>query len=284
MNNDSNLAVLDAPAPGQIFHVPAAPPTIEQTLAAAVQSGMSGDGIEKIAAIYEREMARRAAIAFTVALTAFHQECPSIVKNREARDRKKNDELMYRYADMEHITRIVRPLLFKHGFRYSWDTDLAGDKTTIVCNLVHNGGHQESSRFTARGTGTSIMSAAQIEASVTTFGQRRTLLAVLGLSVDTDDDGRGTPNPQPDADPTAPRVGTRETGHAPQPPHDPNRVTAEDLNVLLTQFRNRTEKPDATPADMAEWAARVTGIDAALLKSPRNWTREGLTRCKEAML
>jgi hypothetical protein len=126
------------------------------------------------------------------------------------------------------------------------------------------------------------MSDAQKSASAVTFGRRYTLTGVLGLTVDEDDDGRrlAEPNPQPPADPAAPRVPTREERSAPA---DPNRVTAADLNALLAHYRDRTENPEANPGELAEWASGLLGVPANLLGTPRNWTREGIDKCREAM-
>ena len=252
MSNDNGATLMDAPTlPARVAPPPvlanAAEPTIGMILQSAVERGMDPAGMEKLAAIYERELVRRADVAFNEAMVAFHEECPSIVKNRVV---KKGDSVLYRYVDFEQLTRLVRPLLLKHGFRYSFDTEVSGDKTTIVCHMRHVGGGRDSSRFAAKGTGTSLMSAAQIEASVTTFGQRRTLLAVLGLSVDDDDDGRGAePLPQPPPDPAAPKVATRAERAAPA---DPSRVSAADLNGLLTRHREWTRNPHSGPTELAE--------------------------------
>jgi hypothetical protein len=61
MNNTTDsLAVLDPPAMPLASREPAAEPTIGMILQSAVERGMDPAGMEKLAAIYERELSRRA--------------------------------------------------------------------------------------------------------------------------------------------------------------------------------------------------------------------------------
>jgi hypothetical protein len=277
MNNTTDsLAVLDPPAMPLASREPAAEPTIGMILQSAVQQGMDRAGLETIAAIYERERADARRQAFIGALHAFRTQCPPILKVLRPEGAK------FSYADMEEVTKIVDPVLFRNGLTYRFDTEVQADRTIVTCTLSHKGGHSESSHFSCIGSGTKAMNSMQVAASATTYGRRYALTGVLGITTDHDNDGRrlAEPLPQPDADPAAPKVLPRAERAAPA---DPNRVTAADLNDLLQHYRVWTRNPDAGRAELVEWAAEIAGIDAKLLIVPRNWTRDGFAKCQEAM-
>jgi hypothetical protein len=194
---------------------------------------------------------------------------------------KSGGKMHYNFAPLEEITKVVDGPLLRNGLTYTWDQELSDGLVVVTCTLSHEGGHKRSSKFTCQASGTSVMSPAQVQASAVTFGRRYSLTGVLGVTTDEDNDGRRPePLPQPDADPAAPKVLTRAERAAPA---DPNRVTAADLNDLLQHYRVWTRNPHAGPGELAEWAAEHAGIDAKLLTVPRNWTREGVEKCMEAM-
>ena len=222
---------------------PAAPaaPSIESILMLAVERGTDPANLERLVALHERVAAQRAEQAFVAAMLAFSEQCPAVMKTGEAFD--KNGKQLYRYATLEEVTKVVDPVLRKNGLTYSWDTDLLNDLTVVTCTVRHVAGHKQSSKFTCKGTGTQIMSAAQIAASATTFGRRYSLLCALGITADLDtDDRRPVPQPQPEADAAAPKVGTRAERAARQPaaPDDGTpRVSAKMLNGLVEEWKRK---------------------------------------------
>lgn len=281
MNHDNqNLAVIDQPADGQALAT-IAPPTIEQTLAVAVERGMTGDGIDKLAQVYEREMARRARRAFIDALRSFREECPPILKNRAPEGAK------FRYADLEEITKIVDPILFRNGLAYRWDTEMQDDRTVVTCHLSHVDGHTESSHFSCLGSGTKAMNSMQIAASAVTYGRRYSLTGAIGITVDTDDDGRrAVANPQPPADPAAPRVGTREEGHTPQSADDGTpRVTKMMLGNLFAGWHAKHPDEPKTSIAFAEWVVGTLKLDCApvTLTNVNGWSIDLVASVREVL-
>lgn len=258
-------------------------PTVESMIVTAIERGTAPETLEKLVALAERVKASQAAQAFNAAMAAFRSECPTIGRNREATDPKKDNKVLYRFADLSHITKIIDPVLLKHGLSYKWDSSTDAGQTVITCTVRHVDGHSESSRFECKGSGTSIMNAAQVAASATTFGRRYSLLFALGLTIDGDDDGRNAvPRDQPDADPSQPTVLPRAERQA-QPPDDGTpRVTRTDLGALATHWRRKFNRPTATTAEFAEWARGVLGTDADLTHV-RNWTVDALEVCREAL-
>lgn len=164
-----------------------------EILRAALAANMDAASVEKIAALCERMEDREAAREFAEALAAFQEECPAIVKNRKANiATRSGGEYGYKFADLESIVRIVRPLLRKHGLAFTWNSTEQGGKVTCECILRHVNGHSISASFTATTETSAAMSGAQKHAAAFTFARRQSLTAVLGVvTADTDDDGAG---------------------------------------------------------------------------------------------
>jgi hypothetical protein len=79
--------------------------------------------------------------------------------------------VLYRYVDLEELTKVIDPHLHKNSLFYSWDTDILNDLTVVTCTVRHVDGHHQSSKFTCKASGTQMMSPAQIAASAVTFGK-----------------------------------------------------------------------------------------------------------------
>jgi hypothetical protein len=181
MNNTTDsLAVLDPPAMPLASREPAAEPTIGMILQSAVERGMDPAGMEKLAAIYERELSRRAEREFIEALASFRRECPPIMKVKTADvQTKSGGKMHYNFAPLEEITKVVDGPLLRNGLTYTWDQELSDGLVVVTCTLSHEGGHKRSSKFTCQASGTSVMSPAQVQASAVTFGRRYSLTGVL---------------------------------------------------------------------------------------------------------
>lgn len=152
--------------------------------------------LEKLVALKERVEDRNAASEFTQALAAFQAECPPIQKKSEASIvTRSGGSYKYRYAELDHIARVTRPVLVKHGFSYTWDSEMQGAALLCTCHLHHIGGHSRSAKFVCPTDSASAMSSQQRHAAALTFSKRQSLIAVLGLTTtDADTDG-ASPEP-----------------------------------------------------------------------------------------
>jgi hypothetical protein len=274
-------AVMRRPEPSGVPAVaaPVAVPSVESILMAAVERGVDAANLERLVALHERVTQQRAVQAFNEALAAFQRDCPPIIKNRDALN--KDGRQMYRFADLSEITTIIDPILQRHGLSKKWDTDMVGDLTVTTCTIAHVAGHRESSKFTCKGSGTSLMNAAQVSASAVTFGRRHSLVLALGLTVDEDDDGRrAAPRDKPDADPEQPKVPTRAERQAAG--DGSPRVTVEDLNDLAVEWRQATKNPKGTAAEFAAWAKGVLKTDADLTRVG-SWTVDSIDAVRGAL-
>jgi len=172
---------------------PAAERDVMDLLARAVEAGASVEALERLVALKERVDRERARRAFFEALAAAQEEMPEVPKARTAQIATRSGvSYSYRYAALEDITRVVRPVLARHGLSYAWDV-AQGDGTLIVtCVLRHVDGHEERASFPVPVDSGARMSAAQANGAALTYGRRQSLVAVLGLTTaDEDIDGAG---------------------------------------------------------------------------------------------
>jgi hypothetical protein len=261
----------------------AAEPTVESMLMHALDKGLSAADLKEMLGMWRDVRAERAAQAFNVAMARFRAECPAITKSRDA---LKGNQVMYRYADLSEITKVIDPILHRLGLTYTWDADVQDDQTVMTCTVHHVDGHSRSARFACKGSGTSMMNAAQVAASATTFGRRYSLVFALGLTIDEDDDGRrAAPNPQPEHDPNAPRNGTRAEGYAERPPAtpaDPNLATKQQIAALRDEWTKRHKPADASFEAFAAWAKGKLRCEASMTHAT-HWTLDAYDAVKEGM-
>lgn len=113
------------------------------------------------------------------ALTAFQGEVPAIEKDGN------NPFFKSKYATLENIIKVIKPLLLKHGLSFSQFPSGEHGLTTI---LMHASGEWiESEVSTSPKDNTP-----QALGSALTYMRRYALSAVLGLATESDDDGEAT--------------------------------------------------------------------------------------------
>lgn len=277
--------------PGNGAMVAPPDPSIEQILYHAVDRGVDVATLERLVALKERVDAEKAEKALNAALREFRRTCPCILKTREVRN--KSGDTMYRFANLEDVRRVIEPHLSARDLSYSWDAEFTDKIVVTTCTVRHSAGGKRSAKFASPTSGAPNMNAAQAAGSTTTYGQRYSLLAVLGLSADLDDDGRGAnASPQPEHDASAPRAHPRgteegkreraashESTSAPPPPADPTKVTAGQLNELCVEWSAWAEKDTK---EFAAWAKKTLGSDLAMDKVG-HWNVDALEMCRKAM-
>lgn len=155
---------------------------INDLLAKAVDSKAAVEILQQLRAMELDYHERSAKAAFDEAMTQFQSECPTITKEKGVKDN--SDKVAYRYAPIEAIEIQIRPLLRKHGFSHTFDTDTTSADGWVIakCIVTHSAGHSRTS--TAKfplGTKTKIMSDTQQFAAALTFANRRALQNAYGL-------------------------------------------------------------------------------------------------------
>lgn len=162
-------------------------------LARAVQSGADIEMIEKLMVLQERWEANQARKAFDHAMAAAKAEIPKIGKNREVDFTSTKGRTHYRYEDLGEIAKVVDPILAKHGLFYRYrTTSNLNEPVTVTCIVSHRDGHFEENTLSAGRDDSGNKNSIQAVASTSTYLQRMTLKASLGIAVSNDDDGKAS--------------------------------------------------------------------------------------------
>lgn len=183
--------------------VPATVPVPAPTLAlglvssgaidAAVALGPNGvEVLERLHAIAKEERADRARGQFAAAMAVLRRELPEIRKTVEGQHgaTRKGTRTTGMYAPLDTITRVLNPLLAKHGFSYRYDRVVQDGTPYVLCIVTHEGGHSETSRFPAPADNGPGRTAIQGIASGESYARRYALTAAFAITTaDPDDDG-----------------------------------------------------------------------------------------------
>jgi len=101
----------------------------------------------------------------------------------------------YKYADLGQILDIVRPVLSKHGLSVSQFLSTHDNAVVVETMLLHESGEWLSNELKLPYMEGKGMNAAQSIGSVSTYGRRYSLAAIVGLAQE-DDDGSSSKAPQ----------------------------------------------------------------------------------------
>lgn len=135
-------------------------------------------------------MKMQAEQTFNSAMARLQAEIPQVNKYGQGKNNK--------YAKLEDIDVIIRPLLAKFGFSFSFDEESHTDKTvTFLAKISHEDGHSEIKRLTvpvdaaaSNSMGKSIRPAIQDAGSTVSYARRYLIKMHLNL-IETDEDTDG---------------------------------------------------------------------------------------------
>lgn len=127
-----------------------------------------------------------------MALAAFQAEMPTVGKGRTARvPTKSGGAYTYSYADIADLSRIVIPLLSRHGLAFLCAPAMGQQGYELVGRLLHESGEEFSGSLPLYGN-----TSQDIGGSITYM--RRYLLGCLtGVVTDEDTDAAGVPGDRP---------------------------------------------------------------------------------------
>ena len=172
----------------------------EALLMKAVESGQGVETLERLLALRERLQAEYAANQYRQALLAFQAECPKILKTQIVAN--KDGEERYRYATLESIQDITKPLLHNNGFSFDFDTICEANAVTVIITIAHVAGHEKKSSFRVPIDLKAFMSEPQKYEAAMSFAQRICFRNGFGLITGTNDT-----NTEPEAPPADPPIG-----------------------------------------------------------------------------
>lgn len=160
-----------------------------------------------------------------------------------------NPHFKSKYAPLQDILTLVRPLLTRHGLSVIQFPSGDGERIVIQTILMHESGEWieadpltlKADKATPQGAGSAI-----------TYGRRYSLSAMLGISSEDDDDGNAARTPQ-QLTAVAKNKGVNEDGvkllasyHLQREVTNTSDLTEQELNELFTKFQT------SSPTDLAK--------------------------------
>lgn len=179
-------------------------PSVGMLLAEILRGGISTDNmavVERMISLKERTDQRQAEKDFAAAFADLQADTPSIVATGTIKG--KDGSVRSSFAPYERIMEQVQPLLKRHGFTVSFDSEIADGRVKVTCKILHRGGHSQSNSFAVRiGQGPPGASEAQSDGAANTYAKRGALCQALNIVIDHDTDARaeGSPITQQQAD------------------------------------------------------------------------------------
>ncbi len=159
--------------------------------AALVQQADGKIDVDKLEALLKVQMqweANEAKKAYVVAMAAFKDDPPEIVKDRTV----SYGQTKYSHASLANVTACINKALSTHGLSAAWGTSQNDGKVRVTCKITHIMGHSEETYLDAPPDDSGKKNVIQQIGSTVTYLQRYTLLALTGLATyDQDNDGNG---------------------------------------------------------------------------------------------
>jgi hypothetical protein len=161
-------------------------------MAIIAEAVRAGKGVEDLQVLYNLQKDwenRKAREEFAEALSSFQSECPPIPKNASSKQATGGGSgYAYRYATLDAIERIVKPLLAARGLSYTFDSELMEGMVKVTATL-RGKGHEISASFTSPIDKGGRMNLIQQHATSLAYAKRYALSQVLGISTTDDNDG-----------------------------------------------------------------------------------------------
>jgi len=172
---------------------------------------MDVDKMSKLLDIHERIVKENRRIEFMEALSRIQAEMPQIDKNGQIIVKGVERS---RYARLEDIDKVIRPMLAAEGFSFSFDSKSPdGDLFTISCTLRHKNGHSETNTIILPIDKSNFRSDVQSVGSTLSYARRQLVKLHLNIiECGLDDDGIGGSEPISEAQAESIETLIKQTG------------------------------------------------------------------------
>lgn len=186
MSNESRQ-IQEAPATN-VAERPTEAPILSMIQAAAQNADMDVEKLERMFALYERQQERDSIQAFNSDFVRLQADLPEI---NEGGQIIHNGTKISDYARWdEDIAPAIRPVLAKHNFVLSFETDTS-DRVRVTAHLIHAEGHSRSGSFTTDPDTSGAKNSVQSMGSAVSYAKRYAAGPLLNLITrGADDDGR----------------------------------------------------------------------------------------------
>lgn len=166
-------------------------PSVALMLQTMVEKGITGESVaafSQLCALKERMDDKQAERDFAAALVDLQGETIR-VQATKAVDQKSDGTCRYRFAPYEEIMAVVQPMLSRHGFSITFDTEVGDNRLNSICTLTHKSGHSRTNKFAVRYGKPPGSSEAQGDMATKSYAKRGALCDALNISIDHDTDG-----------------------------------------------------------------------------------------------
>ncbi len=169
-----------------------AEPSVAMMLQKVIDGGITKENVsalESLVGLYDRMQAKNAEKDFAVAFNRLMAEMPPIQATKPVPN---NDgTVRYRFAPLEEIEAIVRPVALRNGFSYSFSEGPSEPgRVTKVCTVQHSSGHKRVHPFTVRTSAPPKANDSQADGSTHSYAKRGAFSDAFSIIVDHDDDAR----------------------------------------------------------------------------------------------
>jgi len=147
----------------------------------ALMPDINMDALERMLDMQERIMKRDAESAFNAAMAEMQCEIPTIAERAKGHGTIK-------YATLEDISDIVKPIMKTHGFAISFKVEHAQAGLSVTGILMHRAGHRESTTMLLPLDTSGSKNAVQSVGSTTSYGKRYVMCALLNITTRGEDD------------------------------------------------------------------------------------------------
>ena len=179
----------------QVAKVNESMPAVEQTTGlvrmieqVCLNPNMDVEKLERMLDMQERVLDRQAEQSFQIAMADMQAELPAIERNGEISIR---GQVQSRFAKFEDINKAVLPILQKHGFSITFETNQGQGFVSVIGVLRHKDGHKMSTMLQIPLDTSGSKNAVQAVGSSVSYGKRYVMSALLNITTtDDDDDGQ----------------------------------------------------------------------------------------------
>lgn len=142
--------------------------------------------MERLLAMHERMQAKTAEASFNAGMAQMQCEIPTVFEAAV------NLHTGNAYATLDDITRIIKPIMQRHGFAITFKVENQEKAISITGILMHRDGHREETTMTLPADIGKGRNEVQAVGSSTTYGKRYVMCALLNITTSEarDDDAQ----------------------------------------------------------------------------------------------
>ncbi|HDS0936965.1 TPA: ERF family protein [Pseudomonas putida] len=207
--------------------------------------------MERLLAMHERMQAKTAEASFNAGMAQMQCEIPTVFEAAV------NLHTGNAYATLDDITRIIKPIMQRHGFAITFKVENLEKAISVTGILMHRDGHREQTTMTLPADIGKGRNEVQAVGSSTTYGKRYVMCALLNITTSDvrDDDAQSSDG------------------------SDTVEMRAQALNDILAQV-----EAAATPDELKDvWQASVKVMQASGDKAGYDAVKIAVTKRKTVL-